>query len=92
VAVGPVGESVVDLVAVDEEVVALGDGCELILDAVGQDRAGGIARVPEEQGLRPRRDRRLDGGRVEGEVVLEAGLDVNGRAAREEDRRDVGDI
>ena len=61
VAVVAVGEPVVDLVAVDEQVVALGDAGQLVLDVVGQDRAGRVARVAEEEGLGPRRDRRLDG-------------------------------
>ena len=73
VAVRAVGEAVVDLVAVDEQVVALGDRGELVLDRVRQHGAGRVARVAEEQRLRARRDRRLDGRRVEREVVLEPG-------------------
>jgi hypothetical protein len=64
VAVRAVGEPVVDLVAVHEQVVAAGDVGELLLDVVGEDRAGRVARVAQEQRLRPGRDRRLDRGRV----------------------------
>ena len=91
-AVRPVGQPVVDLVAVDEQVVADGDVGDGVLDVVGQDGAGRVARVAEEQGLRPRRDRGLDGRRVEREVVLEAGRDVADDAAGEDDGRDVGDV
>ena len=91
-AVRAVREPVVDLVAVDEQVVPLGDPRELLLDRVRQDGAGRVARVAEEQRLGPRRDRRLDGRRIEREVVLEAGRDVDGRAAGEHDRRHVGDV
>ena len=82
VAVRAVGEPVVDLVAVDEQVVALGDRGELVLDVVREDGAGRVARIAEEERLRPRRDRRLDRGRVEREVVLEAGRDVDGSCRR----------
>ncbi len=92
VPVRPVGEAVVDLVAVDEEVVTLGDRRELVLDLACQDRAGRVAGVAEEQGLRPGRDRRLDGCRVQREVVLEARGDVDGAAAGEDDRGHVGDV
>ena len=91
-AVRAVGQAVVDLVAVDEQVVADGDAGQLVLDRVGQDRAGRVARVAEEERLRPRRDRRLDGGRIEREVVLEPGRDPDRRPAGERDRRDVGDV
>ena len=57
-----VGEPVVDLVAEDEQVVADGDVGERVLDLVGQDGAGRVARVAEEERLGPRRDRRLDRG------------------------------
>ena len=76
-AVRAVGEAVVDLVAVDEQVVALGDPGQLVLDRVRQDGAGGVAGVAQEQRLGPRRDRGLDGGGIEREVVLEAGRDVD---------------
>jgi hypothetical protein len=87
-----VGEAVVDLVAVDEEVVADGDRGQLVLDLGRQDGAGRVAGVAEEEGLRPGRDRRLDRRRVDREVVLEPGGHVDGRAAGEDDRRDVGDV
>ena len=87
-----VREAVVDLVAVDEQVVADRDGGQLVLDVGRQDRAGRVARVAQEERLGPRRDRGLDGGRVEREVVLEAGRDVTDGPAGEDDRRDVGDV
>ena len=67
-----VDEAVVDLVAVDEQVVAHGDPASASWTSSGSDRAGRVARVAEEEHLGARRDRRLDRGRVEGEVVLEA--------------------
>ena len=92
VAVRAVRQPVVDLVAVDEQVVADGDLGQRVLDLVGQDGAGRVARIAEEERLGPRRDRRLDRGRVEREVVLEARRDVADDAAGEDDRRDVGDV
>ena len=92
VAVVAVGQPVVDLVAVDEQVVALGDGRELVLHVVGKHGAGRVGWVAEEQRLRPRRDRCLDGRRVEREVVLEAGRHQARHAAREHDRRHVGHV
>ena len=58
----------------------------------GQDGSGRVARIAEEQRLGPRRDRGFDSGRVEREVVLEAGRDVADDAAREHDSRHVRDI
>ena len=63
-----------------------------VLDVVGEDRPGRVARVAEEERLGPRRDGGLDRRRIEREVVLEAGRDVPHDAAREDDRRDVGDV
>ena len=79
VAVRAVGEAVVDLVAVHEQVVALGDPGELVLDVVVEDGAGRVGRVAQEQRLGARRDRGLDGGRVQREVVLERGSRRGGR-------------
>ena len=81
-----VGQPVVDLVAVHEEVVTDGDRGQLVLDLGRQHRAGRVARIAQEEGLGPRRDGRLDGGRIEREVVLEAGGDVAHDAAGEDDR------
>ena len=89
VLVGAVGQAVVDLVAVDEQVVADGDVRQRVGDVVRQDGPGRVARVAQEQRLGPGRDRRLDGGRVQREVVLEAGRDVTHDAAGEDDGRDV---
>ena len=50
---------------------------------------GRIAGIAEEEGLRPWRDRRLDGRGIEREVILEPGRDVDRAAAREHDRGDV---
>ncbi len=91
-AVVAVGQSVVDLVAVHEEVVAVGDGRELVLDVVGQDRAGRVGRVAQEEGLGSRRDRGLDRRGVQREVVLEARRDQSRHATGEHDGRDVGDV
>ena len=91
-AIRAVGQAVVDLVAVDEQVVAVGDAGQLVLDRVRQDRARRVARVAEEERLRPRRDRRLDGGGIEREVVLEPGRDPDRRPAGERDRGHVGDV
>ena len=52
----------------------------------------GLRRIAEEQGLGARRDRGLDGRRVQREVVLEAGRDEAGDAAREHDGRHVGHV
>ena len=90
--VGPVGQAVVDLVAVDEEVVVDRDPGQLVLDGVRQDRAGRVARIAQEERLRARGDRRLDRRRVEREIVLEAGGDVADDPAREDDRRHVGNV
>ena len=92
VAVRAVREPVVDLVAVHEQVVALRDPGELVLDRVVEHGAGRVGRVAEEQRLRARGDRGLDGGGVEGEVVRGGGRDVADDAAREHDRGDVGDV
>ena len=81
-AIRAVGQAVVDLVAVDEQVVAVGDAGQLVLDRVRQDRARRVARVAEEERLRPWRDRRLDGGGIEREVVLEPGRDPDRRRRR----------
>ena len=70
--VAAVDEAVVDLVAVDEQVVADGDAGDLVLDLVRQDGAGRVAGVVEQDGLGPRRDGGLDLGRVEGEVLVES--------------------
>ena len=90
--VGAIGEPVVDLVAVDEQVVADRDVGEGVGDVVGEDGAGRVARIAEEERLGPWRDRGLDRRRVEREVVLEARRDVPDDAAGEDDRRDVGDV
>ena len=58
----------------------------------GEDGPGRVARIAEEQRLGPRRDGGLDRRRIEREVVLEAGRDMADDAAREHDRRDVGDV
>ena len=68
------------------------DRGKLVLHRLREDRARGIARVAEEQRLRARRDRRLDGDRIEREVVLVAGRDMPHDAAREDDGRHVGDV
>ena len=87
-----VGEPIVDLVAVHEQVVPIRNPGQLVLDRVGQHGAGRVARVAEEERLGPRRDRRLDRRRVEGEIVLEACRDVHGGPAREHDGRNVRDV
>ena len=51
--VGPVGQAVVELVAIDEEVVLNGDPRKLVLDIVVEDRAGRVGRVAKEQRLCP---------------------------------------
>ena len=61
--------------------MALGDPGQLLLDRVRQDRARRIARVAEEEGLRPWGDGRLDGRGIEREVILEAGRDMDDLAA-----------
>ncbi len=92
VGVGAVRETVVDLVAVDEQVVADRDGRQLVLDLGRQHGPGRVARVAQEQRLGPRRDGRLDRRRVDREVVLEARRDVPDRPTGEHDRRDIGDV
>ena len=91
-AIRPVGEPVVDLVAVDQQIVADGDLGDRIGHGIGQDGAGRVARVAQEERLRPRRDGRLDRRRVQREVVLEPGRDVAHDATGEHDRRHVGDV
>ena len=88
-AVVAVGEPVVDLVAVHEQVVALGDGGQLVLHVIGQDRARGIGWIAQEERLGARRDGGFHGARVEREIVLEARGDQARHAAREDDRRHV---
>ena len=51
--VAAVDEPVVDLVAVDQQVVADGDAGDLVLDLGRQNRAGRVARVVEQDGLGP---------------------------------------
>ncbi len=92
VAIRSIGEPVVDLVAVDEQVVALCDPGQLVLDVVVEDGTGRVGRVAQEQGLRPRRDRCFDGGRIQREVVVEGRRHVDDGAACEHDRRNVGDV
>ena len=63
--------------AVDEQVVpGQLDVREGILHVVEQERTGRVRDGIEEQRLGAWRDRRLDGGRIEREVVLEAGRDM----------------
>ena len=69
--------------------MADGDVRQRVGDVVRQDGPGRVARVAQEQRLGPRRDGRLDGGRVQREVILEAGRDVAHDAAGEDDGRDV---
>ncbi len=87
-----VGEPIVDLVGVNEQVVPDGDLGQLVLDRIGQDSTGRVAGIAQEQRLRPRRDRPFDRGRVEGKVVLKPGRHVDRRAAGEADRRQVGHV
>ncbi len=92
VAVATVGQAVVDLVAVHNQVMALGDPGQLVLHGIRQYRAGRVARVAQEQCLCPRRDRGLHRRRVQREVVLEARGDRHDRAAGEHDRGNVSDV
>ena len=70
----------------------LRDRGQLVLDGVRQDGSGRVARVAEEQRLRPRRDRRFDRRRIQGEVVLETGRHVADRPTGEYDGRHVRDV
>ncbi len=90
--VAAVGKAVVDLVAVDEQVVALGDAGELVLHVVVEDGAGRVGGVAQEQRLRLRRDRGLDSRGIQREVVIEARRHVHDGPAREHDRRHVCDV
>jgi hypothetical protein len=72
--------------------VADGDPGELLLNVIREHGAGGIARIAEEQGLRPGCDRRLDRRRVKGEVILQAGRDELHDAAGERHGRRVRNV
>ena len=93
VAVAAVDQPVVDLVADDDQVVAHGDvGEGARASSVVKYRAGGIARVAQEQHLGARRDGRLERLWVQLEVRLGRGRDENRHAAVEHDRGQVGDV
>src|SRR3954465_3403268 len=87
-----VGKPVVDLIAVDEEIVPYGDVGEGVLDVVGKDGPGRVARIAEEERLGPWRDHRLHRCGVKGKVVLEAGRDMADDAASEPHGGHVRDI
>ena len=84
-----VDEPVVDLVAVDEKVVPDGNAGDLVLSLGRQDRTRGITRVVDQDGLGPRRDRRLDLGRIEREVLIDGRRNADGDSAGEDDARPV---
>ncbi len=86
-----VDEAVVDLVAVDEQVVLVGDAGDGVELGAVEHRAGRIVRVAEEDALRPRRDRGLDHLRRDAEVGVVGGADADRLAAGELDARGVGD-
>ncbi len=90
--VAAVDQPVVDLVAVDEQVVADGDAGDLVLNLVRQDGAGRIAGVVEQDGLGPRRDGRLHPGRIEGEVVFDGRGHAHRHAPGEDHRRPIRDV
>ncbi len=92
VPVAAIGEAVVDLVRVDEQVVRDRDPRELVLDRFGQDGPGRVAWEAQEQRLGARRHRGGHRSRIQREVVLEPRRDVPHHPAGEDHRRDVGDV
>ena len=92
VAMTAVDESVVDLVADDEQVMArryIRDAAQRLLVQHG---AGRIARIAHEQDLRARRHGGLELIRLEREAGRGRRRDEDRLAAVEQDRRQVGDV
>src|SRR5437773_5285669 len=88
----PVDEPVVDLVGIHEQVVLASDSGDAVDVLLEEHATGRVVRKAEQDRARAWRDRALDRGRRETEVLALLGRDRHRCAAGEDDARHVRDV